>query len=78
MAQSKEYKKKKDLNNKEFYFAHEYYCDLNDNKKNISYTEVNNKKIISSYEKKNLYFYQFHPELSGDNGLNLLKKFKEL
>ena len=74
----KNIKKKKDLNNKEFYFAHEYYCDLNDNEKNISYTEVNNKKIISSYEKKNLYFYQFHPELSGDNGLNLLKNFKQL
>ena len=29
-------------------------------------------------KKKNLYFYQFHPELSGDNGLNLLKKFKEI
>ena len=74
----KNIRKKKDLHNKEFYFAHQYYCDLNDNIKNISFVELNNKKIISSYEKKNLYFYQFHPELSGDNGLNLLKKFKEI
>jgi glutamine amidotransferase len=70
--------KKENLKNKNFYFAHEYYCDLSLKEKNITFVKVNNKKIISSYENKNLYFYQFHPELSGEDGLNLLKKFKEL
>ena len=66
------------LKNKKFYFAHGYYCDLSFKQKNITFIKVDNKKIISSYENKNLYFYQFHPELSGENGLNLLKRFKEL
>ena len=70
--------KKDDLNNKLFYFSHGYYCDLSLMTKNITFVNINGKKIISSYENKNLYLYQFHPELSGENGLNLLKKFKEL
>ena len=69
---------KENLKNKKFQFAHGYYCDLSLKEKNITFVKVNNKKIISSYENKNLYFYQFHPELSGENGLDLLKKFKEL
>ena len=69
---------KENLKNKKFYFAHGYYCDLSLKQKNITFIKVDNKKIISSYENKNLYFYQFHPELSGQNGLDLLKKFKEL
>ena len=69
---------KKHLKNKNFYFSHGYYCDLSLKDKNITFVKVGNKKIISSYEKMNLYLYQFHPELSGENGLNLLKKFKEL
>ena len=69
---------KENLKNKKFYFAHGYYCDLSLRQKNITFIKVDNKKIISSYENKNLYFYQFHPELSGQNGLDLLKKFKEL
>tara|TARA_B100001741_G_scaffold313835_1_gene322477 strand:+ start:1567 stop:2169 length:603 start_codon:yes stop_codon:yes gene_type:complete len=68
----------KNLKNRKFYFAHSYYCNLSLKEKNVSFVKINNKKIISSYENKNLYFYQFHPELSGENGLNLLKKFKEL
>lgn len=71
-------RKKNNLRNKEFYFSHMYYCDINNKEKNTTFIEVNNKEIISSYVYKNLYFYQFHPELSGDSGLNLLKNFKEL
>ena len=70
--------KNKDLSDKEFYFAHEYYCNLDTNEKNVTFVEMNNKRIISSYENKNLYFYQFHPELSGQNGLNLLNNFNKL
>ena len=70
--------KKENLKNKFFYFSHGYYCDLSSMDKNITFVNISSKKIISSYENKNLYFYQFHPELSGENGLNLLKKFSEL
>ena len=70
--------KNQNLKNKIFYFAHGYYCDLNVKDKNVTFVKVNDKKIVSSFENKNLFFYQFHPELSGENGLNLLNKFKEL
>ena len=70
--------KNENLKNKKFYFAHGYYCDLSLKEKNITFVKVSNKKIISSFENKNLFFYQFHPELSGENGLNLLNKFKEI
>jgi glutamine amidotransferase len=70
--------KKNLIVNKEFYFAHSYYCDLNIDNKKTTYVEIDKKKIVSSYENKNLFLYQFHPELSGDEGLNLLKNFKKL
>ncbi len=70
--------KNETLKNKIFYFAHGYYCDLSIKKKNITFVKVSNKKIVSSFENKNLFFYQFHPELSGENGLKLLNKFKDL
>ena len=70
--------KKNPLNNKEFYFAHKYYCDLKYEEKKTTYVEINKKKFISSYENKNLFLYQFHPELSGDKGLNLLDNFNKI
>jgi len=70
--------KNETLKNKIFYFAHGYYCDLSIKEKNITFVKVSNKKIVSSFENKNLFFYQFHPELSGENGLKLLNKFKDL
>lgn len=69
--------KKNLIANKEFYFAHSYHCDIKIDQ-NITYVEIDNKKIVSSYESKNLFLYQFHPELSGDEGLNLLNNFKKL
>ena len=66
------------LKNKMFYFAHQYYCDLDKNDTNATYIKINQNKIVASYVKKNLHLYQFHPELSGDSGLIVLNKFKDL
>ncbi len=66
------------LKNRMFYFAHQYYCDLDKNDANATYININQNKIVASYVKKNLHLYQFHPELSGDNGLIVLNKFKDL
>ena len=47
-------------------------------KKKTTYVEINKKKFVSSYENKNLFLYQFHPELSGEKGLNLLDNFNKI
>ena len=61
-----------------FYFTHSFEF-LSKNKKNItSSIRVNNKIIISSIEKKNIFGVQFHPEKSSKSGLQLLKNFVNL
>ena len=74
---SNKQKFEKFLNNKFFYFCHSYICQIQ--KKNIkkSFFEYEKTKYISTLNNNNLYATQFHPELSGDNGLRLLEWFIE-
>lgn len=57
----------------DFYFVHSY--------KMLSVSEINQSicnygiDFIASFEHKNIYGVQFHPELSQKNGLKLLKNF---
>ena len=63
------------LDNKEVYFVHSYYLsnpDLNDV---ISTTEYAGITYGSAVRKGNLYATQFHPEKSGEVGLQILKNF---
>lgn len=62
--------------NSYFYFVNSYYC--NPDEKNITkgITEYD-KEFCSVLEKDNLYGVQFHPEKSGEVGLQLLKNFWE-
>ncbi len=62
--------------NSKFYFLHKYHC-LIDNKVDKMYTNFENNKIVSGMYKKNILGTQFHPELSGLNGLKFLKNFSE-
>ena len=64
----------KQLNNKYFYHTHSYYCDPK--KKNLILSSTVYEKIsyCSSVRDKNILAFQFHPEKSGLNGINLLKK----
>jgi len=58
------------------YFVHSYYaCDCNDA---ITSTAEYDKDITATVEKGNIYGCQFHPEKSGQVGLNILKAFCEL
>ena len=59
---------------KYFYFAHSYY--LPENEFMSSKTE-HGETICASIEKDNIYGVQFHPEKSGELGLQILKNFKE-
>ena len=58
-----------------FYFVHSYYVVPED--KNIIYaeTEYDGEKFASMIKKDNLLAVQFHPEKSGDKGLELLREF---
>lgn len=58
------------------YFVHSYYavnCD-----ESITSTTDYGAKITASVEKDNIYGCQFHPEKSGEVGLNILRAFCEI
>lgn len=62
------------LNNKYFYHIHSYYCQPKDKNLIISNTTCNEVSYCSSIQDKNIIAFQFHPEKSGVDGINLLKK----
>ncbi len=64
-------------NNDFMYFVHSYYVDPRDKK--IILTKTNYKKFIfcSSVEYNNIIAFQFHPEKSGEKGLNIFKNLKK-
>ena len=65
------------INNGDFvYFVHSYYaadCD-----ENVIATSEYGIDVTASVQKDNIYGCQFHPEKSGDVGLNILKAFCEM
>ncbi len=63
-------------NNTYFYFINSYYCDPQE-KETIKGITDYETKFCSVLERDNLYGVQFHPEKSGDSGLQLLKNFWE-
>ncbi|MPN19033.1 Imidazole glycerol phosphate synthase subunit HisH [bioreactor metagenome] len=58
------------------YFVHSYYAH-SQNSEMIAYTEYE-KNIPAIVRKDNVYGIQFHPEKSGETGLNILKAYKEV
>jgi glutamine amidotransferase len=63
--------------NSYFYFVNSYYCDPR-NKSLIAATTDYGEKFCSILIKNNIVGVQFHPEKSGDVGLQLLKNFWEV
>ncbi len=58
------------------YFVHSYHaCDCNEA---VTSTAEYDIAITATVEKDNVYGCQFHPEKSGNVGLNILKAFCEL
>ena len=61
---------------KGFYFIHSYYFDAHDNKDIL--LESNYGEAFScAVRKDNIFGFQFHPEKSHSNGINLFKNFAE-
>jgi len=65
-----------DLSN--MYFVHSYYC--NPKNKDVILTETNYFKFsfCSSVQQENLFGFQFHPEKSGEMGLNFYYNLRNL
>lgn len=60
-----------------FYFVHSYHA-LPADKKIIAATTTYGEVVTAALEFENIFATQFHPEKSGDVGLQVLKNFVEL
>lgn len=58
------------------YFVHSYYA-VSDNTELVAYAEYE-KTVPAIVKNENVYGIQFHPEKSGETGLNILKAYKEI
>jgi glutamine amidotransferase len=58
-----------------FAFVHSYYADVTDSKATIATVEYDGLSMAAAVEKDNLFGCQFHPEKSGDDGLQMLRNF---
>ena len=67
---------KKNLNQfdkEKFYYVHSYAVET-DQDLSCCYSTFNENKFISGLINQNIYAFQFHPEKSGNVGLDLLKE----
>lgn len=62
---------------KHFAFAHSYYAQVTDSDAIVAYTNYG-INISASVQKKNIFGCQFHPEKSGNDGLQLLRNFEKI
>ena len=56
------------------YFVHSYFCQP-DNADDIAAKTTYGINYCASFEHDNIFGMQFHPEKSGEAGLNILRKF---
>lgn len=64
-----------DLNGHSFYLVHSYYYVPEDDENIVATYDYQGEEITAAVTYKNIYGFQFHPEKSGNAGLNLLKSF---
>jgi len=60
----------------DYYFAHSYYCDVIESENILATTDYGLKYPSVIYQ-ENLLGVQFHPEKSGEQGLQILNAFFE-
>jgi glutamine amidotransferase len=63
------------LDKKYMYFVHSYYANCDDQNNIIASTDYNEILMPAMIRHNNSYGCQFHPEKSGLNGLNIIKRF---
>ena len=64
-------------NNDFMYFVHSYYVEPDDNKIILSKTTYGDIEYCSSVKQNNIFACQFHPEKSGEVGINIYKNLKK-
>ncbi len=64
-----------DVNDKKFYFVHSYYVIPEDKNLILSKSEYDGEEFCSAIKNGSLTAVQFHPEKSGDSGLDFLSNF---
>jgi imidazole glycerol-phosphate synthase subunit HisH len=63
-------------NNDFMYFVHSFYVEPEDESIILSRTTYGNTEYCSSIQHNNIFACQFHPEKSGEIGLNIYKNLK--
>lgn len=67
----------KKFNNKYFYFVHSYYANPTNNSDKLANTSHGKFSFTSAARKDNILGTQFHPEKSGNLGVEFLKNLKK-
>lgn len=67
----------KPFNEQKFYFAHSYHAIVKNNENILGKTKINEMEYTSAVLKNRILGLQFHPEKSGEIGLELMKTFIE-
>ncbi len=62
-------------NNQKFYYVHSYEAKLKDEYNILATSTYNKYEFVAGVKDKNLIGLQFHPEKSGEVGLELIKDF---
>lgn len=62
---------------KGFYFLHSYFIECN-NEEDILLTANYGQEFTCAIQKNNIFGFQFHPEKSHSNGINLFRNFARL
>jgi len=60
------------------YFVHSFYCKPDSNDAVLSITKYAGIEYCSSLLHKNIFASQFHPEKSGEAGIKIYERFKDL
>lgn len=58
-----------------YYFVHSYEVKPLDNSAILAKAQYNNYEVVAAVHHNNIYGVQFHPERSGQSGINLIHKF---
>ena len=69
---------KNTINNEYMYFVHSYYVKPYDEDVILSNTNYSGLEYCSSLRKGNIFATQFHPEKSGEKGLEIYKNWSKL
>ena len=66
-----------DLKDKDYYFTHSFAAERQDLEASYAMIEIEGTLITAAVQKANIIGFQFHPELSQQNGIKLLQQLNK-